>query len=925
VFASLHREEAHVAHVTPIGSDQQQIEYGLSSHGCTTAVVADAGLGEPLTGRQERPLRWIGEGLHEVGIQPGSELREEDFWMARSLVLGLHPRTGERLVEAKLAVPPDAKVPLAPLVHAVQGLIGQRGTSAEQVVGSKRLAGMYARAVRAVNRRGEAATLRADHAGQLADVAGLDVDKLWGPRFATALANLTELVPVPRPDGSVRYRRVPRRITAGKLAWRVEMPVSGSDSLLLAVAPEATADRVESIFADNAVEVFGWLEGTCAYGLRGHHGDGERADRVDGSGFLGWVMTHRAARPVEGRVVGDPHWHVHITIANLTYGEDGKWSTVAAGGRDLMRHMPAADMILHALVRRQLHHDLGVEYARNPRTGRWEVAAIPDAALVHFSKRGVSIQEMLADMGFDPKEASRAAQRVAESRTRRPKTEATLAPDSTLRKLWQDEARAHGFDVDRIAAEAFPGAAAGPIGQPSVEQIATVLADPKHGLTANKRRFSRADALAAVADQLPHGAGSIEEIETLTDQVLARADFTQLGQAKMLGSDGGRYPSGAPHMSNAVLYTTTELIEVEAYILARAEGSRATPVHAVVDGDRAQLAIQVVEAGQGFPLAEEQRAAVVDLVTSDRPIDTAQGGPGGGKSTMMRSARVAWEAAGLQVAGASTQAAASHNLFIQAAIPSRSIAQWLWAIDNGDGLAGLDVLVADEAAMGDDRARARLYRDAEEHDVKIVEVGDQKQLRGVGCGSMFGYLHSLLGGPELTGNRRQADEDERAIIAAWRQGRYLESLQGWAGKDRVVATETSREAVTAMVTTWMRLREGCTDQHIELQGLVMLAATNEQVDQLNAAAQAVRDRLGQLGTFRDFRLLGGRSLRLHVGDQVALRINSRGERLHVGDDDVFNGYRGVIDHIAGDGSVTVSWVQDGPGGPAESTAILGAE
>src|SRR5450759_2759521 len=54
-------------------------------------------------------------------------------------------------------------------------------------------------------------------------------------------------------------------------------------------------------------------------------------------------MVHRAARPV-----GDPHWPVRVTLANMTRGADGRWSTVAgrwstvaADEWDLMRPAPA--------------------------------------------------------------------------------------------------------------------------------------------------------------------------------------------------------------------------------------------------------------------------------------------------------------------------------------------------------------------------------------------------------------------------------------------------------------------------------------------------------------------------------------------------------------------------------------------------------
>src|SRR5664279_1767320 len=80
----------------------------------------------------------------------------------------------------------------------------------------------------------------------------------------------------------------------------------------------------------------------------------------------------------------------------------------------------------------------------------------------------------------------------------------------------------------------------------------------------------------------------------------------------------------------------------------------------------------------------------------------------------------------------------------RAAIAARTVAQWVHRIDHGQGLAGVDVLVLDEANLTDDRDRAVLYRAAAQAGTKLVEVGDPKQLRGVGCGSLFGRVHELV-------------------------------------------------------------------------------------------------------------------------------------------------------------------------------------
>jgi len=983
-----------VAYVTPIGSAPAQVEYRLTqAHGCGRAEAAETRFSYHADG-SERPLVWTGRGLAEVGITAGSVLDESQFDAARALMAGLDPRSGERLVEPKLAVFEDAKVALAPLVHAVEAAAVQRGVHPEALFGSVKVGRAYGRAVRAVVNDGDGAVLRADDAGRVADAAGLDVESVWGAGvYAAAVGNLIETRTVTGADGKGVERLVPRRRVVGNLGYDVSFTLPKSHSLLLAFADESTAAAVEQLYTAGVAATFDWLEAQTAYGMRGHHGEGKSAQTVRGSGFLGWSMVHRAARPVGDRVVGDPHWHVHVTIANMTRGADGAWSTVAAGGRDLMRHAPAADHVLKALVRRRLAVEFGVTFARSERTGAWEVAAIGDATLRAFSKRGASIEAMLRDLGFDPALATRRAEDLAAAQTRHDKTEHTAAPDATLRSIWQAEARTLGVDPDRLAAAALPLAGIGgrtaggqPAGEDEQAELAAELladvvgrlTDPEHGLTSGRRRFTRVDALAAVADALPAGAGDVAEIEGLCDRALTAAGIVALpdppgarqtlapvagpepvagqqqdqdGQLLATAGNAARRQIGAGHMANAARFTTADVVAAERVILTAAAASRPGQGGPRVMTSTAALARTAVEAGQGFALSGEQAAVVERLVTSDRMIDAVLGPPGTGKTTLMRAARTAWEAQGYTVAGAATAAVAAQNLHVESGIESRTVAQWVREIGVGDagraalaggtitdpellgqaqrdaalpGLAGVDVLVLDEANLTDDRDRAVLYTAAARSGTKLVEVGDPRQLRGVGCGSLFARVHELVGGMELTENRRQASEDERAAIAAWRDGRYAQALSSWAGRGRLVATETGEQAVTAMVASWMAQRTGAPDPHAEMRGVVMLAAANETVERLNDAAQAVRAAAGELGPERLYEVKGGRSLRLRAGDHVLVRLNDRAQRMHEGPD-VLNGYRGVVEALAAGGSVGVAWKQQGEDGLDTRRARLSPE
>ncbi|MFH8411085.1 MobF family relaxase [Streptomyces sp. NPDC018019] len=942
--AGLEARDLYDADVLPAPATDGQVDYHLDA--------------------SERPLTWIGNGLTEFGIAPGSVLAPEQFQSARRLMRGEDPRTGQTLVEPKLAIAPAAKLSAAPLVRAVRRTAAARGVKPEALLDSQRKKAAFGSMERQLTRFGEAHKAPASTLLKLATAVGVNAVELYGEEaLEEALAAETggrldarallhaidtkarETAQQPadlftsasmkrrylqtEAEGGRRLRDLPmavreavamakaagldpeevwdaEEIKAALREGRVEVGNRGADatldlgkskSVFLAYAPPEMAREVESVYTSCGREAIDALERWTAYGMRGRHGDGEEARTIETSGFAGWMMVHRAARPVGGAPYGDPHFHLHFTLANMVKGTDGQWSTVAAGGRDLHRHARATQSLMNARIRRELADRYGLRFRREERTGAWEIAAIPEATIKLFSKRDSQVRELLTKLGLDYDSATLRERTAASAASKAAKNgEAAGVEDDVLRAYWQAEGRAAGDDPEAITTGAIHDDAQGP--NPDLDELCRTVFDPKKGLTSHSKEFTHAAAIAAVLDALPYGIGTLDEAEQLTTDVLRHA-----GYAVELN------PKGAQHYTHATRYTTADIVAAETLIVTETT-RRLDEQAAVVRTDTVEMTVSAVEAQQGFAFSDEQRAVLERLLTAGHGVDAVIGVAGAGKTTIMDAARQAWEAQGLVIAGACTAAVAAANLKAEAGIPSRTVASWLTGVRTGGrGLAGVDVLVVDEAAMCDDRDIAELLAHAATTGTKVVGIGDPKQLHSPGVGGHFAAVHHLVGGLTLTENFRQKDAIERRALQLWRDDRRMESLRTFAGTGRVHALADKDETLAAMLTVWADKRAAHTDDHTAVQQLLMLAATNEIVDELNLGARALRKAQGALtGPEHTYALPGGHELVLSVGDQVLLRANdyrakqSRGEH-----EDVLNGYRGIVRAVDERQRVLVEW------------------
>ncbi|QVJ03473.1 relaxase domain-containing protein (plasmid) [Nocardiopsis eucommiae] len=835
-----------MAWCTVLGPSAEQVEYRLSQQcGCDQVATPehtqehdhDTVVDYRLL-QADRPITRIGSGWAEFDHAPGEELRtNRELDTVRAVMAGVDPRSGRELVAPKMAVDPRAKLAARPLVEAVERIAEAAHMSpAELLAGSERSAKRYARLMRGLHRDGDAHQAPIKDLSAIAAEAGVGLEVLYDKQ---ALAQATA-----HADSKVRV---------GNRGYDLVLNMPKSVSVLYGLADPAMAAQIEELYLRAVNETVAGVEQWCAYGVSGHHGDGRSAERVGSSGLIGSVTLHRSARPVNGQV-GDPHIHAHVMLANMVRCSDGTWRTMASGGRDLHRHVQAAGELAKARVRELLTQQLGVRWQRCAHSGEWEIVGIDPQVRGAFSARAHQVK------GAAGKGASATSKRAHARKSAHAKQDVSQLD---LRTAWADRAAVSGIDPERLVREATgrwdqgtpgPSPDRGPDqGPPDLGTVAARVWDPEFGVTATTKTTTRAKVLAAVADACPVGVGSAVELEALTDAVLEHPMAVRLPR------------QGSSHLSHADRFTSLDIVEAERAIVAAAERRREAGV-AVVDRRVSSTVLKGWCEQKGFTVSREQLAVITRLVEAGHGLDTVQGVAGAGKTSVMSAARCVWEAAGYRVEGAAVAAVAAEGLRAEAGIASRTVASWLQRIEDGPGLAGVDVLVLDEAAMISDRDLARLVAEADRRGTKIVGIGDHQQLRAVGAGGGFARAHEAMRGLTLEQNHRQRGELDRRALRTWREGGRHSALALWAEHGMVHAPADLDLAYGQMAAAWWRDRARHGDAHEATDQLLMLAATNADVGHLNSRARAIARAEGLLtGEDVTFRVAGAARWRWRLG------------------------------------------------------------
>jgi conjugative relaxase-like TrwC/TraI family protein len=643
-----------------------------------------------------------------------------------------------------------------------------------------------------------------------------------------------------------------------------------SVSLLWALGDQSTAEQVVAAH-DAAVDAaMGYVQRAAGFTRRGAGG----AETVEVDGFVAAAFRHRTSR------ADDPLLHTHVLVANLARtSDDGIWRTLDS--RKLFAHAKTAGVLYQAHLRQELTRRLGVAW-QPVVNGHADIDGVDRQLIETFSRRRAAIVARMADRG----EASAAAAQTATLATRQAKS--GHPSEAELRDAWSRRAAAAGVR---------PGWHERLVGQTRWQQphVGTLWQQlvVDEGLTESSSTFTRRDVLQQIAGRLPAGA-PVAYLEWAADTILKHDNdlLVALGPTRghLTAVDVIRRADGRVVAADAGerRYTTKGLLltEQRAVNLARGRQFDEVAVAQPAELDRAL---------RRRTLSDEQEAMVRRLATSGAGVEVVVGKAGTGKTYALDAAREAWQTSGIRVTGVALAARAALELEQSAGIPSTTLARLVGQLDDhraGSPLQPGSVLVVDEAGMVGTRELARLLDHAQEQQVKVVLVGDPRQLPEIDAGGLFRAMTTRLAAIELTENRRQTHTWEQAALDELRHGDPAQAITTYNSHGRIRTADTAEAVRQQLVDDWWSTARD------DLAESLMIGLRRDDVVDLNHRARA---RMLTDGRLTGPALIAG-EVELQAGDRIVCLRNQ--PRLGV-----VNGTRATVTRV-GAGRHAIEAVDD---------------
>ncbi len=547
--------------------------------------------------------------------------------------------------------------------------------------------------------------------------------------------------------------------------------------------------------------------------------DNHKRQMVNTSNALFALFEHGSSRS------NDPLLHTHAVLLNFSQLKNGEFRCLEAP--DLFNFKKA----LGALYRCELANELEKLCLETEADEEFfKVKKVPDELCQLFSKRSNEIHDLLKEGGFNI--ANSKLKQNAALFTRQAKTHQSR---SLLYKNWS-------FEAEQLT-DWKPEQAVELNRKTKTVDTEQLL----ESLTEKKSLFTYPDFLEQVFIHFQHAGLSSCEAEVFAKATLETKAIRRI-----------------QHPNAGVCYTTEKQYQLEmSFYKEMTEYAKHAAVVASLDG--------TAKASASHTLNTEQLNAFRFICRGSGNLAIVNGGPGTGKSHLLKGVREAYQLSGYSVLGCALAASAAEELQKSSGVNAQTIDSLLIEIDTGRKLLKKNsVIIVDEAGMVGVKKLKKLLDHATRTQSKLVLVGDHNQLSPIESGLAFSNLIKNQPVAFLQDIQRQKAKRDRENIRLIEQGRSAEVLIDLKSRCLLHFDTDKIRCKFKLVDDWYKAANS------NFRETLILASTRYDVADLNLIARARLAEAGRLSPV-SVQIVNHEesTLDLAEGERVMFRSNNR--------------------------------------------------